>query len=180
MKKTVWICGVIAGLICSSWFYFAMASGAWDKNDFEMGMVYGYATMLLAFSLIFVAISMYRKQLGGYIKFGKAFLVGLYVTLIASTIYVLSWLVYYYNFAPDFMDQYASYMIEQARASGKSQAQIDAQIAEMKPMTEMYKNPVYVILFTYMEILPVGLLLSLVAALILKRKPRPDSAMAAN
>jgi Protein of unknown function (DUF4199) len=172
MKKTVWVCGIIAGIISSAWFYVAMGSGSWDSKDFENGMIYGYAAMLLAFSLIFVAIRMYRQKLGGQITFGKAFLVGLYVTLIASTMYVLSWMIYFYNFAPDFMDQYANYMIEQMRANGKSNGEITAKMAEMAPMAEMYKKPAFVILFTYMEILPVGLLLSLVAALILKRKAR--------
>jgi hypothetical protein len=175
MKKTVWVCGLIAGIICSSWFYYAIASGAFDSNHFDMGMIYGYASMILGFSLIFVAIKMYRdKQLGGSISFGKAFLVGLYVTLIASTVYVISWLIYFYNFAPDFMEQYTNYMVEDMKANGKSQEVINAQLAEMAPMAEMYKKPVFVVLFTYMEILPVGLILCLVAALILKKKRKGE------
>ena len=63
-------------------------------------------------------------------------------------------------------------MLDQLRESGASQAMIDAQQKEMSEFAEMYKNPVYVVLFTYMEILPVGILFSLVTALIMKRKPK--------
>src|SRR5688500_10637572 len=100
MKKIVWIFGLIAGLISTSGFFYNMVSGDAHFENMEMGMVYGYASMLLAFVLIFVAIKQYRDKVrGGTITFGKAFMVGLYVTLIASTVYVLTWMVYYYNFA---------------------------------------------------------------------------------
>lgn len=161
-------------------FLYNMLSGGGDYSNMEWGMVYGYASMLLAFILIFVAIKQYRDKVsGGTISFGKAFLVGLYVTLIASTVYVLTWMVYYNNFAPDFMDKYAEYVIADLREKGAAEAEIQAQTAEMQKYSEMYKNPLFVFLFTYIEILPVGLLISLVAALILKRRtPRSEQVAA--
>jgi hypothetical protein len=175
MKKIVWVCGLIAGLIVSSWSIYSMINPPEDMN-WDMGMVYGYGTMLLAFALIFVGIKNYRdKHLGGTITFGKAFLVGLYITLIASTIYVVMWIINFRNFNPDFMDKYAAHMIEQQRAAGVPEAQIQKEALEMKDFGEMYKSNVLVTaLFTYLEILPVGLLVSLIAALILKRRRRAD------
>jgi hypothetical protein len=174
MKKIVFVNGIIGGIITAGMFLVTM--GLYHKNgDFEGGMWFGYASMLLAFSLIFVAIIRYRdKYSNGIITFGKAFRIGLYITLIASSIYVATWLVDYYMFIPDFAEKYATAAIDKLKATGASAAEIAKQTKEMDSFKELYKNPVMVILFTYLEILPVGLLLSLVAALILKRKVKPD------
>lgn len=173
MKKIVIVNGLIAGLISASLIIISMAFFH-DKGNLEGGMLFGYASMVLAFSLIFVAIVRYRNNYNnGVISFGKAFMIGLYITLIASTIYVVAWLIDYYVFIPDFAEKYAATILEKLKAGGASAAEIAKQTKEMDNFKEMYKNPVIVILYTYLEILPVGLLLSLVAALILKRKSKP-------
>lgn len=173
MKKIVIVNGLIAGVIVAAMFLITM--GLYHKDgNFEGGMWVGYASMLLAFSFIFVAIIRYRdKYNNGAISFGKAFRIGLYITLIASTIYVVAWLVDYYVFIPDFADKYAAAIIDKLKASGASAAEVTATTKQMDSFKEMYKNPVMVVLFTYIEILPVGLLLTLIASLILKRKVKP-------
>ena len=103
---------------------------------------------------------------------------GLYIALIGSTIYVLTWLVEYYVFVPDFMDKYTAHVIAQAKSSGASLAEINQQKVKMKSYTEMYKNPLMVVIvLTYCEILPVGLVIALLAALILKRRIKDEQAM---
>ena len=171
MKKNVLVFGLIAGIISSLWFIGQTLLGS--HADFDNGMLIGYASMLVAFSMIIVAIKKYRdNENGGAISFGRALTIGLLISLIASTFYVLVWVVYYYTSGTDFIEQYATYMLDQLRESGESQAMIDAKQKEMTEFAEMYKNPVYVVLFTYMEILPVGILFSLVTAIIMKRKPK--------
>jgi Protein of unknown function (DUF4199) len=171
MKKTVIICGLIAGLISTSLFIGLMILGKADHDDFENGMIYGYTLMILAFSLIFVGTKITRdKHNSGVISFGKAFRVGLYITLIASTIYVIVWLIDYYVFIPDFAEKYAAHTIEKLKTSGASEVEINKQSAAMEKFKEMYKNPLFNALITYSEILPVGLLVSLISALTLKRK----------
>lgn len=88
------------------------------KGDFEGGTIYGYSSMIIAFSMIFVGVKSFRdKYNGGVIKFGKAFKIGFFISLIASTIYVIGWLINYYCFMPDFMDKYAVVMVAKAKAS---------------------------------------------------------------
>ncbi|MBV9987891.1 MAG: DUF4199 domain-containing protein [Chitinophagaceae bacterium] len=175
MKKIVIIYGLIAGVISIAWFLGSMAVSGNGHFDVENGMYYGYATMLLAFSLIFVAIKNFRdKHNHGLISFGKAFRIGLFITLIASTVYVGVWLIDYFYFIPDFMDRYAAHYLDKMKASGATQAAISEQVAYFNKAKVWYKNPFFNALMTYAEILPVGLLVSLIAALILRRKTKTE------
>ncbi|WP_343523730.1 DUF4199 domain-containing protein [Pedobacter sp.] len=170
MKKNVLVFGLIAGVIVSVLMVLSMMRCYNDPN-LEHSMLIGYASMVLAFSFIFVGIKNYRdKYNDGLITFGKAFKIGALISLVASTIYVVVWLVDYYVFMPDFMDKYVAQVLREAKADGASAAELAKMTKELASNKEMYKNPVMVILFTYMEILPVGILISLAAALILRKK----------
>ena len=170
MKKNNLIFGLIAGAIVCIAMYPGVFK-CYHSGNFDNGLLMGYVSMIVAFSFVFVGIKNYRdKHLGGIISFGKAFTTGLWISLIASTVYVAVWMVVYYNFMPDFMDKYSAYMLDKAKTSGVSVAEIDKQAAEMTNAREMMKNPLFVILFTYFEILPLGLLITLISAFILKRK----------
>ena len=180
MKKIVLICGIIAGFISTSLFIGLMLLGKAGHDDFENGMIYGYTLMILGFSMIFVATKITRdKHNGGEISFGKAFRVGLYITVIASTIYVIVWLIDYYCFIPDFAEKYGAHIIEKLKASGAGAPEIAKQTADMAKFSAMYKNPLFNALLTYSEILPVGLIVSLISALILKRKKKEGNLITA-
>lgn len=171
MKKTILVFGLIAGSIVSAVMATSIALWHDSASYMNYGMVIGYTSMIVAFSFVFVGVKNYRdKYSGGLITFGKALQVGLLISLIASTMYVITWVVDYYVFIPDFMEKYSEMVISKARAEGASDAEIASQIKEMAPYKEMYKNPAFVVLLTYMEILPVALIMSLIAAFSLKRK----------
>ncbi|MEQ8907721.1 MAG: DUF4199 domain-containing protein [Vicingaceae bacterium] len=169
MKKFVFKYGFIGGLIVSLFMCFTIPFMDAD-TDMSGSMWMGYASMVVALSTIFIGIRSYRNQeLGGVISFGKAFLVGLYIALIASTLYVITWMILSEFFMPNFMTDYVEATVSSMQAAGESQTAIDAKIAEMDQMAEMYKNPLFKTLITYTEILPVGILISLISAAILKR-----------
>ena len=178
MKKNVLVFGSIAGLIVSILMAISMITMYNNPGIGHGGgsMIIGYLSMLVAFSLIFVAVKNYRdKQNGGVISFGKAFKIGLLIALIGSTMYVIMWALLYNLYMPDFMERYCTQMIENAKPTS-TPAQIQELTEQMNTQKEMYKNPLFFVLFTYFEILPVGLLVSLIAALILKRKKAADTA----
>ncbi|MBZ4189271.1 DUF4199 domain-containing protein [Niabella beijingensis] len=176
MKKNVLIFGSVAGILLSGFMAVAIAK-CYGTADFKGNEVVGYAAMLLIFSLVFVGVKNFRDRYnGGIISFGKAFRAGFLIALVASTIYVLVWLVCYYAFFPDFGDKYTEYILREARAGGASAAEMDAKAAEMVRFNKMYRNPLFVILLTYTEVLPIGTLVALISALILKRKPRVPQA----
>ena len=170
MKKNVLVFGLIAGLIVSVIMVTSTAQ-CYAQQDFEGNMLLGFASMILAFSLIFVGVKNYRDKYNqGTISFSKALKIGLFISLVASTFYVVVWAIDYYLFIPDFMDKYTAHVLKEAQNSGLSPAELEAKSVEMANYREMYKNPVWVVLFTYFEILPVGLLVSLLSASLLKRK----------
>lgn len=180
MKRIVLTFGLIAGAIVSGFMATSMIimhnNPEWKAGN--LSMIIGYLTMIMSFALIYVAVKTYRdKHLGGSISFGKAFKLGLGVALIASTMYVIMWALLYNFVMPDFMERYTQQMLESAKADS-TPAQLQAKAAEMEQYKAWYKNPVFFVLLTYMEILPVGLVVSLITALILKRKRAADVVMA--
>jgi len=173
MKKNIIIYGLVAGIVVTTLMLFNVHSLSYreGKFDYDRGLVIGYATMLIAFSLVYVGIRNYRnKYNNGVISFGKAFKIGIMMVLIASTIYVVAWLIDYYFFSPDFMEKYSAAMLDKLKASGASQVEIDKQTKEMESFGRMFKNPLFTAMMTYAEILPVGLVITLISSLILKRK----------
>jgi Protein of unknown function (DUF4199) len=168
MKRIVLTYGIIGGIIVSAMMWITLGSG---KHDFDNGEWIGYTTMVVALSTIFFGVKSYRdKHLGGSIKFGKAFLMGLYITLIASTMYVASWMVMSSMSKEDFMEQYYEHTKTKLESSTLPKEEIELQLKDIRDFQEQYKNPAVKIGVTYMEILPVGLLISLICAAILKRR----------
>ena len=173
MKKNILTYGLIAGIVVSvlmlfSVNYFSHCEG---NVDYNTSMLIGYASMLLAFSLVFFGIRNYRDKYNeGVISFGKAFKIGIMIVLIASTIYVIVWLIDYFFFIPDFMEKYSAHMIDELKAGGASQIELEKQTKEMAGFATMFKNPFFNAMMTYIEILPVGLIVTIISSFILKRK----------
>lgn len=173
MKKNIVIFGLIAGIVVSVLMLFSVNSISHPEGsfDYNTSLLIGYASMLIAFSFVFVGIRNYRDKYNeGIISFGKAFKIGTMIVLIASTIYVVAWLIDYFFFIPDFAEKYSAHMLDKLKASGASQIEIDKQTKEMASFARMYKNPFYNAMMTYIEILPVGLVVTLISSIILKRK----------
>ncbi len=169
MKKTVIVFGLLSGVILSVWLVCSIA-WCYGKGNFEGSMLLGYASMFVAFSLVFVGVKKYRDQYNrGIISFGKAFRTGLYIALFASTMYVVTWLVDYYVFIPDFIDKYSASVLSKAQSSGADAGEIAAKLKEIDMMKAMYRTPLMVVLFTYLEVFPVGLIVSVLTAWIVKR-----------
>lgn len=170
MKKNVLIYGLISGLIISALMAIILSIVS-NSANYDSSIVIGYASMLIAFSMIFVGIKNYRdKYNGGVISFGKAFKLGFFIALIASTIYVVVWMIEEHYFFPDFMEKYTAHELSKLQSSGISAAELASKTKELEQAKEWYKNPFIKILMTYAEILPVGLVVTLISSLILKRK----------
>jgi amino acid transporter len=170
MKKIVLTYGLIAGAVVTAFMVYGTYS-YYSNPDFKGSEVLGYSGMLVAFAFVFIGIKSYRdKQNNGTITLGKALKVGSLIAFIASCIYVGIWLIEYYCFFPDFMEKYSAAMIEKLKATELSTIEMKIKMAEINKYREIYKSPFGVILFTFAEILPLGLIVALISSLILKRK----------
>ena len=171
MKKTVLTFGLISGAISAVTMLVTLPFV--DKIGFEKGEILGYTVMMLAALMVFFGVRSYRENVGGgRLTFGRGFAVGLLITLISSACYVATWEIVYYKLMPDFADKYAAHMVERAKASGASQQKIDEQVRQAKQFKQMYDNPAINVGITFMEVFPVGLVVTLVSAGILRKKER--------
>jgi hypothetical protein len=155
---------IVVGFICAS-----IAIGAPSHQSSEL---LGYLVMLLGLSLIFVGVKRYRDvECGGVIRFGRAFGLGLMMAAVAGLVYALGWELYLAVTGTDFMAGYTRSVLAGMKASGASAAAIAAKAAQLHQLTEMYRNPLLRMPMTFVEIFPVGLLVALVSAALL-RNPR--------
>ena len=158
MKRIALKFGLIAGAILGGMIVVTMPLYRRGVIDFDNGEIIGFSSVVLAFLLVFFGIRSYREEVGGgTIGFWKAVRVGLLITLVACTVYVLTWQVVYFGFFPDFLDQYNAHTIAEMRAEGESAAKIAAKQAQMAKLAKLYKNPLFNAGVTYLEVFPLGL-----------------------
>jgi hypothetical protein len=180
MRRNIFLFGSISGLLITT-NGLIMATVCNNNPEFESNEVVGYAALIVVFSFIFFGIKNYRdKQNTGIISFGQAFKMGFLMAVVASTMYVFVWLVYYYNFVPGFIDQYTKHVLYEARLSGLTEGELEEKAKQMADFKEMYKSPLFVVLISYAEVLPIATVIALISALILKRKPGLEAAAEKN
>jgi len=172
MKKNVLSFGGIMGAIMVGHSLY-MVNVLCNNPAVRTNDVLGYAAMLVVFSLIFFGVRNYRnKELGGVISLGQAFKTGALIALLGSTMYVVAWLFYYYLVVPDFIDKYSEHIIIEATRKGATAAELAQKEQQNATFKDMYQNPLFVVLISYFEVLPIGLAVALVSSLVLKKKTR--------
>ena len=169
MKKIVLTFGLISGVILSVLMCGSLLLA--DKIGSRHSMSLGYTIMVASFLLIYFGIRSFRDNiLAGQISFGRAFACGILIALIATICYVVMWEVLYFNFMPHFMDSYFAAQIHKIQSSGLDSATAGAQVAAIQHSQQLYQNPFVNMAYTFMEPLPVVLIMTLISAAILRRK----------
>ncbi len=172
MKNTILKFGLISGAFSS-----IMMVAALPFENENFGYTIGYTIIVLSFLLVFFGIRSYRDNLSsGQITFARAFAVGIAITLISCFFYVVTWEIVYFNFMHDFMDKYAAHIIAKMKASGATAAAIQAQVQQLAAAKQKYENPLYNSAITFLEPFPVGLVITLLSATVLRRKSHIQSA----
>lgn len=168
MLRSILLYGVLAGLIVivplASLLVWEPSPEATTSSQF-----FGYTLMVVALSMIFLGVKRYRdRELGGVIRFLPAFLMGLGISAVAGVIYVIVWEITLQMTDFGWMTTYAEGMIERARTQGKTVAEVEKIAAEMAKFQVQYRNPFFRLPVTFVEIFPVGVVISLVTALLLR------------
>jgi len=167
MSRIILIYGVAAGLIVIVPMSLMLANA--EHGSAATSMFAGYLIMLLALSLVFFGVKRRRdRDLGGVIRFVPALLAGLGISAVAGVIYVIGWEITLAVTDFAFIDSYSSAAVEAARARGASSADVAAVVAEMDEFRRQYANPLFRLPMTFIEIFPVGLLVSLISAALLR------------
>lgn len=170
MTKVVLIFGLISGAIAGVLMWILMGAVNTDVVNFDNGMIWGYATMIIALSMVFFGVKSYRDNNGGRITFFKGLQVGILISLISAFCYAASWEIYYPKVGDEFMQKYTAYYLDKMKTDGASDAEIEIARVESEKFMELYRNFFVRFGFSLIEILPVGVIVSLVSAALLRKR----------
>lgn len=167
MKKTILVFGLISGAITSALMLITMPMYANGTLNMDNGQLLGFGGMVIALSLIFFGIKSYRdSHAKGVISFWQGVQIGLAISLISAILYALTWEVCYTTIAPDFNQKMMAHYFEKQKAAGAT----EVELQKIQAMSENYKKPFYRFMVSMSEIFPVGLMITLISAGLLRRK----------
>jgi len=166
MRRIVLTYGLISGAIGAG----LMLAQVPFMDGSGRALITGYTGIVLAGLLVFFGIRSYRDNVGnGKISFGRGLAVGILIALISAACYVAAWEVVYFS-SPGIADHIFDQQVEQLRATGAPQAKIDEAVREVESFKKLYANPFVNAAFTFVEPFPIGLLIALISAGILRRR----------
>ena len=179
MKKIVLTFGLISGVMISVLMDGSILISSRSGSGHSMAL--GYTMMVASFLLVYFGIRSYRDNvLSGQISFPRALGCGLLITAITCACYVVTWEIVYFTLLPHFMDGYFAAQVHRVQAAGLGPATTATKVAAIQHSQKLYQNPLVNAAYTLIEPLPVGVVITLVSAALLRRKePLRSSAPAA-
>lgn len=171
MGRIIVTYGIVAGFIIAIPLFLIGTLMADNPPSGAVGMAIGYLIMLVAFTAIFAGVKRHREVRGGVIRFLPALCMGVSIALIASCFYIAAWEAVLAVNGGDYIDRMSAAMLAERQAAGATGAELAALRAQIAQFRIWYGNPAIRMLITLTEVLPIGLLVALVSALLL-RNPR--------
>jgi TRAP-type C4-dicarboxylate transport system permease large subunit len=171
MTRIILIYGAIGAAVVGGLMVFGFLSWTPEQKaeGMDNGLVVGYLTQIVALTTVFLGIKHFRdKERGGVVKFLPAFLVGLGISAVASLGWIIGWeIVLATGF--DFEAMMTQLTRSQAVAAGLAGEALEQKLAENQAFMTMYMdNPLVRLPMTFIEMFPVGVIISLISALLLR------------
>jgi len=168
MKNTVLAFGLLSGALAVA----MMLATLPFIRSMELGTsdLIGYSSIAISALVLFFGIRSHRERAGGQLTFGRGLGVGILITLISSACYMAAFQVVYFKAMPDFGEKFSACMVERARAGGATEREIDETAATAAALKRLYDRPATNAALTFATTFPVGLVMSVFAAAVLRRK----------
>ena len=167
MKKTIVRYGGFSVIFMVLFFLAEMMVFA-NKNDFKVQEIFGWVGIFISTMFIFFGIRYYRDRHNhGSLSFGRGLKVGLLILLMPSLTFGI-FNVIYVMLNPDFMDTYYNYQVTQLKESlpaGEAALKIQA----MEKDKEMFMSPAVQFFAMFFSVFAVGLVVTVISALVLRR-----------
>lgn len=169
MIGIILVYGAIGAVIVGGPMLWGMLTADTMSPMGEGGALIGYASMLVALTAVFLGVKHYRdKVLGGVVKFLPALGVGLGISAVASMGWVIAWELSLAITKFDFVSAYYGAIIAKAEADGATAERIAQIQKEGADFGAMYANPLIRMAITFVEMFPIGVVISLISAGLLR------------
>jgi heme/copper-type cytochrome/quinol oxidase subunit 2 len=172
MKQVIFRYGLYATLVI-------MVLGALDffvvskYADDTLQEVAGYLTMLLSMIFVFMGIRHYRDRVnGGSLSFVQGLKIGVLIVLIPAVFFGLFDVLFTEVLQPGWKETYYTHYIDQVKANTPP-AKLAAALKKATDEKEMFANPVFQFLLMSATVFIIGLMVTIISALTLRRKPGP-------
>ncbi|MEJ0030256.1 MAG: DUF4199 domain-containing protein [Bacteroidota bacterium] len=172
MRKIVLTYGLISGAIISAMILLSLPLWNAGVLNHGNGAIVGYTTMVIALSVIFFGVKSYRDNYNnGAVSFGRALAIGILITLIAGVMYELSWEISMSQMSTDFINEAFEHQFTEMKANGATDAAIQEARTKNDEFLVYYRMfPIRFLITIFVELFPVGLVISLICAGLLRKK----------
>jgi hypothetical protein len=174
MKKIVVVYGIISGLVMAATVWITAVAVERDAVNFEWLEVTGYASMIIALTMVFFGIKSYRDNVvNGVISFWKGVQVGFLISLISVILYwggAMAYGLVSPGFEGKFITKYTEMTMKKLTEKGAPQEEIDRAKETIAMMERLFRNPLLFFLICLMEMLPIGIVITLISSALLRKK----------
>lgn len=171
MQRYILRYGIMSGLTTVVMASLVWLMSARDPSIMTLGVVVGFAAMVLSMVFVFLGVRAFRTSLeGAPLSFWMAFRCGGAIALCTCLFYVVGWEITYATAFPDFAERYAESQKMEMRRTTSDKVTLQQFDAAMQEFVRDYHNVFIRVPHTAGEIAPIALLAVLVAAAVYRSK----------